>query len=169
MISEHVCEELGMTQKNFLAILTASLLGFGATISSASADDYIHLKGLSVTSTVAEIESVFGPCGDSEENGWHYCGGSDTNAYKILEDGSIDEIYFHCELINACDYPVDALAQMIKAERSTIIFVNAKKWELGKIVILHGSAGDVLKLQSFEDDGRNAFISLSSNTALSLD
>lgn len=158
-----------MTQKNFLDILSASLLGVGATLSSASADEYIHLKGLSVTSTVAEIEAVFGPCGDPDENGWHYCGGSDTNAYKTLKDGSIDEIYFHCELINACGYPVDTLAQMIKAERSTIISVSIKEWDLGEIVTLQGSAGDVLKLQSFEDDGRNAFISLSSNTALSLD
>lgn len=158
-----------MTQKTFLAILSASLLGVGATLSSASADEYIRLKGLSVTSTVAEIEAVFGPCVDPDENGWHHCGGSDTNSYKILKDGSIDEIYFHCELINACHYPVDALAKMIKAERSTIISLNTKEWNLGEIVTLQGSAGDVLKLQSFEGDGRNAFISLSLNTALSLD
>lgn len=158
-----------MMHKNLFTGFSTFSLGVGIALSSASADEYIRLKGLSITSTVAEIESVLGACGAADENGWHYCGGSDTNAYKMLKDGSIDELYFHCELLNACDYPVDALGEMIVADRSSIISVDTKEWSLGKIVILQGGAGDVLKLQSFEDDGRNAFVSLHSRAALNLD
>jgi len=155
-------------KNNVFAMITVSIFGVGATTSSALADEKILIKGLSASSTVAEIEAVFGPCGDPDENGWHYCGGSDINAYKEVQ-GPIKDIYFSCEIMNACDYPVEVLAQIIKEERSAISAVDTNDWEYGTIITLHGNSGDFLKLQSFQDDGKNSFISLSANPQLNLD
>lgn len=158
-----------MKRTNAQFFVTASLFVIFGHFSNASASERITLKGLSAASTVTEIESVFGPCGTPDANGWHYCGGSDLNSYKENEDGEILQIFFHCSLINACDHPVSVLAQMIKSQRNEIIEIEVLTDALIQTATLYGVSGDTLVLQSFQADGRNAILSLNAGNQVSLD
>lgn len=152
------------------SLAIASLtLGVMSSPSISLTSEQIKIKSISIFSTIAEIELVFGECGKQEQDGWHYCGGSDSNAFKLREDGSIEQISFECELINACEYPASVLAEMLLENMPTVISKETNEWALGKIITLYGRAGDILTIQTFDEDSTNAYISLSSKSALDLD
>jgi len=158
-----------MRHSRTLQTLLASTIFIFANIGSVSATELIELKGLSIASTVSDIESVFGRCSAPDENGWRHCGGSDTNAYRDNDDNSKKEVYFECEILKACNYPIEILAKIIQSKREAIIDYRLESWSLGKTATLYGVAGDIMILRSFSEDGKVSFISLHQGEALSLD
>lgn len=146
--------------KSTVLTLITCAIGFSSP-SVAFAYEPIMLSGLTVRSTITEIEAVFGQCGKADQNGMHYCGDSDFNAYKLNKNGAISEIYFDCKLLSACKYPIDVLANILFEIYGNIMSMNKSDEQGVRTVTLYSRTGDILTLQSFDENGLNTNISLS--------